>query len=81
MFINTVLLCFKDYSGRIETSEETLDEINTKNSKLEIAYLIFLIIYTIEVILKIYARGLIYEQGCFLTTGTNWQILIQVILG
>lgn len=74
VIINTLMLILTDYSDRIN---ETPKYPVLQDTILQ-AEIIFTILYTIEAILKIIAKGFLFGQGTYLKSG--WDILDFIVV-
>ena len=73
VLINSLLLCFYDYSVRIEADKEII----ANNQRLRAVYVFFLIIFTFEVIIKIIAQGFKFYINDFWQSLQFFIVIIQ----
>ena len=73
IFLNSVILAIYDYSDR--------DNEKEWNKRLENIGKVFTILFTIEMVLKIFAQGFILHYNAYLRDAWNWLDFVVVITG
>jgi hypothetical protein len=73
IFLNSMFLAVYDYNDR--------DEKFPRNQAINVAGVIFTILFTVECVLKILAYGFIVHYKAYLRDGWNWIDFIVVIVG
>jgi voltage-dependent calcium channel L type alpha-1D len=73
IFLNSMFLAVYDYNDR--------DENFLRNKTINVAGIIFTILFTIECVLKILAYGFVIHHKAYLRDGWNWIDFIVVIVG
>ena len=73
IFANSIILAIYDYQDR--------DNVTPFNKTLESIGEVFTILFTLEMILKILAQGLIIHRNAYLRDAWNWLDFVVVVTG
>ena len=73
ILINSVVLAIYDYNDR--------DNLSDWNKALELVGKILTILFTIEMLIKILAQGLIIHKNAYLRDSWNWLDFVVVVTG
>jgi hypothetical protein len=80
ILLNAVLLAQADYS-HVDSSNNLIADGSARNTALAVMNIPFLVVFTMECVLKIVGKGFVGWRGSYLGDYWNWLDIIIVITG
>jgi hypothetical protein len=76
ILLNSLFLAMNDYSFRLPNGDKSW-----RNTLVEASEIVFLVLFTLEAMIKITGMGFVFEKGTYLRDGWNVLDFIVVVTG